>query len=77
MHIVGEIKNDSPNKFEFVKITATLYDSIGGVVGTDFAYSDPSTLASGVTAPFEIIVLSASIPVEQIKEYKLSPSFTE
>jgi hypothetical protein len=74
MHVVGEIKNNSPSTATFVKITGTFYDANNQVVGTSFAYSDPSDLLSGQTSPFEILLLSASIPISQIDHYNLQAS---
>mgnify|MGYP001765487739 CR=1 FL=1 len=57
-HVVGEVRNTGTQSATYVKVVATFYDSAGDVVATDFGYTDPSTLAAGQTAPFEIIVLS-------------------
>lgn len=75
MHVVGEVKNASPTIAEFVKVVATFYDVNNSVVATDFTYTNPSAIPAGNTAPFELIVSSASIPVEQIDSYKLDVSY--
>ena len=75
MHVVGKIKNNSPTTATFVKITGTFYDANNQVVGTGFAYSDPSDMVSGQTAPFEILLLSASIPITQIDHFNLQASY--
>lgn len=77
MHIVGEVRNDSPFTAEFVKIIGTFYDNNNNVVGTDFTYTEPYTIGAGNTAPFDLLLTSgsASIPVGQISSYKLSLSW--
>ena len=55
LHIVGEVKNTGMTTLKYVKVIATLYDEDDTVIGTDFTYTQPSTLEPGQTAPFEII----------------------
>lgn len=74
-HVVGEVKNNSPNSVRFVKIIGTFYDSSNQVVATDFTYTNPTNIDSGGTAPFEIILSSASIPISQISNYKLTGTY--
>ena len=62
-HIVGEVKNDLASAVELVRVIATFYDTNNQVVATSFTYSDPSGIGSGDTAPFEIILTSASVPI--------------
>ena len=57
-----------------MKVIATFYDVNDQVVATDFTYTNPGTIPVGNTAPFELIVTSASIPMEQIDNYKLDLS---
>jgi len=71
LHVVGEVKNNSPSTANFVKVIGTFYDSNDQVVATDFTYTNPSDISSGGTAPFEITLLSASVPISQIDNYKL------
>jgi hypothetical protein len=71
LHIVGQVQNNTPLGVEFVRLTATLYDSNNKVVGTQFSYTNPSDIPAGEIAPFEIIVTSASIPVSQIDHYRV------
>jgi hypothetical protein len=74
-HVVGEIKNNSPATATFVKIIGTFYDTNNQVVATDYTFSNPSDIGSGDTAPFELIVTSASVPIAQIDQYKLQASY--
>jgi hypothetical protein len=71
LHIVGEVINESPQLVEFVKITATLFDAAGNVIGTEFAYADPDTLQPGQRAPFDIVVLEGSVPLHLMTSYAL------
>ena len=72
MHIVGEVLNQAPVTAKFVKIIATFYNANGQVIGTDFAYADPSDLAPNQRAPFDIIVSEASVPMYQVSSYGLT-----
>ncbi|MFI5406368.1 MAG: hypothetical protein ACHQ1D_07635 [Nitrososphaerales archaeon] len=64
-----------PSTADFVKIIATFYDNNNNVVGTESTYTDPYTIAAGNTAPFDLILISGSIPIEQINSYKLGLSW--
>jgi hypothetical protein len=55
-HIVGEVINQSPTTVQFVQVTVTFYDAYNQVIGTDFTFTHPDTLAPGQTAPFDILV---------------------
>ena len=71
LHLVGEIENGTPDPVKFVKATATFYDKSNNVVATDFSYTSPTDLGPGDKAPFEIILTSASIPVNQIDHHSI------
>jgi hypothetical protein len=62
----------SPNTVESVKVIGTFYDANSKVVGTDFTFTNPAKLSAGDKAPFELILTSASIPVKEIDNYRLS-----
>ena len=72
MHIVGEVLNQAPVTAKFVEIIATFYNANGKVIGTDFTYADPSDLAPGQRAPFDIIVSEGSLPMYQVSSYGLT-----
>jgi hypothetical protein len=55
LHIVGEVENTGMTTLKYVKVIATIYDKDGTVIGTDYTYTQPSTLEPRQTAPFEII----------------------
>lgn len=74
LHLVGEIENGTPDPVTFVKATETFYDKNNNVVATDYSYTSPSDLGPGDKAPFEIILTSASIPVEQIDHHSITAS---
>ena len=75
LHVVGEVKNYSPTNAQFVQVIGTFYDNNDQVVGTQFTYTNPSDIPSGEKAPFDITLLSASIPVSQIDHYNLLGSY--
>ena len=70
LHIVGEIENNSPTVLKYVKVVGTFYNKVNGVVATDFTFTDPSDIAPGDKAPFNMILTSASIPLPQIDHIK-------
>jgi len=84
MHVVGEIKNVEAETTTYVMVVATFYNSTGHVVAAAFAYSDPSDIDSGQTAPFEILLtdtdrvsLVASYALTaQSDQYALIPEFS-
>lgn len=71
-HIVGEVINQSPITVQFVKVIVTFYNAYNQVVGTDHGYTDPHDLAPYQRAPFDIIILSVSIPMNRVSTYALS-----
>jgi hypothetical protein len=84
MHIVGEIQNDGVSRATFVEVLATLYDSGGNVVLTDFTFTDPSDIDPGEKAPFDILVtVEDRIPLvdsyslnAQSNQYSLVPELS-
>lgn len=73
-HVVGEVKNNSPTAVSFVQVSGTFYDVNNKVVETTFTYTNPSDIVPGGTAPFDLTLLSASVPISQIDSYKLTGS---
>jgi hypothetical protein len=71
-HIVGEVLNQAPVTARFVKIIATFYNAFGQVIGTDFTYADPSNLAPGQMAPFDLIVPEGNVSMYQMSNYALN-----
>ena len=74
-HVVGEVENNTPSAVEFVQITGTFYDINNAVMGTQSTYTNPSDISSGATAPFDLILMSASVPASLIDHYKLVTSY--
>ena len=70
-HVVGEVENNSSKTASYVEIIGTFYDANGTVVGTSFTFTEPLDLAPGAKAPFDLILISASVPINQIKHYNL------
>jgi hypothetical protein len=77
LHLVGEIENGTPDPVTLVQATATFYDKNNNVVATDYSYTNPSDLRPGNKAPFEIILTSASIPVNRIDHHTITASSNE
>jgi hypothetical protein len=69
--IVGQVVNGGSEATEFVKVVATFYDETGRVIDTDYTYTDPSDLASGQSAPFEIRLTDEEIS-EDVESVKLA-----
>ena len=77
MHIVGEVINKSFQPIRFVEITATFYDSNNRVIGTDFTFTNPSTLQPGQIAPFDMIIIEGSIPTYLMAHYIVSVDYSD
>ncbi len=69
--IVGEVRNDWTKPLRFVRVTATLYDKQGDVVGADSTYTDPSTISPNSKAPFKITVIDTEV-VKRVDHYGLT-----
>jgi hypothetical protein len=50
----GQVRNNGAESCEAVKIVAGFYNSNGGVVGTDFAYTDMDVVPAGGQSPFTL-----------------------
>jgi hypothetical protein len=74
-HVVGEVENNTPNTAQFVQVAGTFYDINNAVVGTQFTYTNPSDIISGGKAPFNLILISASVPTSLIDHYNLQASY--
>jgi len=55
-NIVGEVTNNGYSGIEFVKVIASLYDKDNKIIGTEFTYTDPTTIAPNRSAPFKLMV---------------------
>jgi hypothetical protein len=53
-HIVGEVRNNSATPMESVRVTATLYDDSGQVVGSSVAFAALDFILPDGRSPFEI-----------------------
>ena len=72
MNIDGEIQNNGTESLDFVRVTATFYEATNSILGSDFAFTEPTTLESGQTAPFKISAGSGdNLPVDEIASIKL------
>jgi hypothetical protein len=71
VHIVGEVINESPVTAKFVKVIVTFYNAYNQVIGTDNTYTEPTDLAQGQRAPFDIFVTSG-VPMSQVRNYALT-----
>jgi hypothetical protein len=74
--VVGQVTNGGTRNTEYVKVTATFYDENGRVIDTDYTYTDPSDLAAGQSAPFEIRTSDEEI-AEDIESVKLATQSTD
>jgi hypothetical protein len=72
-HIVGELKNNSTDPLDFVKVVSTFYDDTGKIVGTDFPYANIKILRSGEKSSFALILNDAQ-QSDKVSTYKLSVS---
>jgi hypothetical protein len=73
LYIHGEVFNNTSAKRQFVEIDATLYNSSGTVVDTDFTYAWLDIMPIRTRSPFELIVYPVPAGYDH---YKLSVSST-
>ena len=76
-HVVGEVQNNSTSAVNFVQVIGTYYDANDEVVGTAFTFTQPENLPLGGTAPFDLILTSASVPMSEIDHYSLKLTWRE
>jgi hypothetical protein len=74
MHVVGEVRNNLPTTATYVKVTGTFYNTNNEVVGTEFTFTSPSDIGAEQKAPFDLALLSASVPNSMIDHYELQAS---
>jgi hypothetical protein len=71
VHFLGEVLNKGSEPASAVEIIATLYDLNNQVIGTRAAYTTPSTIPSGQSAPFELTVgFGDNVPIANIDHVK-------
>jgi len=77
-YIVGEVLNNADGDKEFVKVTATLYGDENSVIGTDYTFTDPSTITSNEAAPFKLLIGTNDVgDLNDIDSYKITASANE
>jgi hypothetical protein len=69
--IIGEVRNDSPEKIGWVQVSANLYDSAGQLIHLAEGPVQLGELRSGEKAPFGIYINDAAV-TESIASYTLS-----
>jgi len=65
LEIYGELQNTGNKNLRFIKLTTTLYDSAGNVIGTKWTYAHTDILLPGEKAPFVFMKM-----ISQEKDYK-------
>jgi hypothetical protein len=69
--IVGEVSNNGTAPAEYAEITVSFYDANGQIVGTEFTYADPSTIAPGEKSSFTVLISGDTIP-NQAQTYDIT-----
>ncbi len=69
--IVGEVRNDSPEKIGWVQVSANLYDSVGQLIHLAEGPVQLGELRAGEKGPFGIYINDAAVS-ESIASYTLS-----
>lgn len=73
-HIFGEVQNNGGQSLEYVKVTATYYNSTGTVIGTGYGYTLIDLVLAGTRSPFQIILLQTQL-VAQVDHYSLGVTY--
>jgi hypothetical protein len=71
VHVLGEIQNKLNIKMDFVKVNVAYYDSQSRIIGSDFVYSDPSTLLPGQTATYQALTSPSSLASSDVSSVKV------
>lgn len=74
-HVVGEVQNVGDQTVDFVKITATFYDSGDTVIDTEFTFTTISVLLPGRKSPFDVTVIDTT-QASKVDHYSLSVTFS-
>jgi parallel beta-helix repeat protein len=72
VHVLGEIQNTLNTKVDFIKVTVAYYDSQNRIIGSDFVYSDPSTLLPGQTATYQALTSPNSLASNDLSSVKVN-----
>lgn len=75
LHVVGEAQNVGNQAVEYVRISATFYNSSNTVVETAFTYSDLNVILPNRKSPFDILLFDES-QSSKVDHYELSVSFS-
>ena len=75
-HVVGEVQNTGDGALQYVKITATFYDSGGAVVATSFTYTMIEILHAGQKSPFDVFLFDKAQSAK-VDHYALSVSYDQ
>ena len=74
-HVVGEVRNVGDQAVNYVKITATFYNSSHVVIATDFTYAELDVLLVGRKSPFDLFLFDTTQSA-QVDHYSLSVTFS-
>lgn len=74
-HVIGEVQNTGDQAVNFVKITATFYDSNDVVVATEFTYTMVDVILPNRKSPFDIILADA-VQSAKVDHYSLTVTFS-
>ncbi len=59
LHVVGEVKNNTGQSVDFVRVTVNLFNQQNQVIDTDFGYSRIDILSPGERTCFEVLFLGS------------------
>jgi len=74
-HVVGEVQNVGDQAVDFVRVTATFYDSSDVVIATSFTYTTIELLLAGRKSPFDVIVIDET-QAANVDHYSLGVTFS-
>lgn len=72
VHVLGEIQNRLNMKIDFVKVNVAYFDSQNKIIGTDFVYSDPSTLLPSQTATYQALTSPNALASSDVVSVKVN-----
>jgi hypothetical protein len=76
LRVVGEVENTGDTATEFIKVTATFYDSSNQVIATKTGYASLDVLLPGRKSPFAVLLFEEDNSLD-VHSYTLTVSWSD
>ncbi|MGA9942021.1 MAG: FxLYD domain-containing protein [Nitrososphaeraceae archaeon] len=61
--VVGEVKNNGSIMAHYVEIISTIYNANNQTLGSTFAFTNPTDLTPGQSAPFDLTLRGSGMDI--------------